>query len=278
MEKRIRGRGRAGNPEGPDCQGEPSGDLKRQIKDLEAERNRLRIESSMLRKANELLKKEMGADYSLLSNREKALVVGALEGGIPHSEDAEGDRTEEIYLFLRKKGHQNRQIRGPKAADEGDFHRQLPLLRLQEDEAARRGAHRKAPCREGCHEDHARGATQRLQAQAKEILIVHGGISPLAENVIKRDFKAGKPFQNALTDITDFSLGDGKVYLSPMIDCFTGCPINWTIGKSPNSLLTTDMLDKTYELAGDSGMVVHSDRGFHYRYRPGRTGWRNTAT
>ena len=34
----------------------------------------------------------MGADYSLLSNREKALVVGALEGGIPHSEDAEGNR------------------------------------------------------------------------------------------------------------------------------------------------------------------------------------------
>ena len=32
----------------------------------------------------------------------------------------------------------------------------------------------------------------------------------------------------------------------------------------PNLLLTTDMLDKTYEIAGDSGMVVHSDRGFHY--------------
>ena len=41
------------------------------------------MENSMLRKANELLKKEMGADYSLLSNREKALVVGALEGEFP---------------------------------------------------------------------------------------------------------------------------------------------------------------------------------------------------
>ena len=28
---------------------------------------------------------------------------------------------------------------------------------------------------------------------------------------------------------------------------------------------TLDLLDKTHELAGDSGMVIHSDRGFHYR-------------
>ena len=67
----------------PERQGEPREDLRRQIKDLEAERNRLRMENSMLRKANERLKKEMGADYSLLSNREKALVVGALEGEFP---------------------------------------------------------------------------------------------------------------------------------------------------------------------------------------------------
>ena len=85
-----------------------------------------------------------------------------------------------------------------------------------------------------------------------------GEISPESENIIKRDFKANEPYSKSLTDITEFSLCDGKVYLSPLIDCFTGVPITYTIGKSPNSELTNTMLEQAHEIIGDSNMIVHS--------------------
>jgi putative transposase len=42
-----------------------------------------------------------------------------------------------------------------------------------------------------------------------------GEISPAPENLINRDFKAATPNQKWLTDITEFQIPAGKVYLSP---------------------------------------------------------------
>ena len=49
-----------------------------------------------------------------------------------------------------------------------------------------------------------------------------GGISPQVENIVNRKFVVNNPYKQALTDITEFALKDGKVYLSPLIDCFDG--------------------------------------------------------
>ena len=70
-----------------------------------------------------------------------------------------------------------------------------------------------------------------------------GVISPESENIIKKDFKANESYSKSLTDITKFSLCEGKVYLSPLINGFTGVQITYAIGKSPNSKLTNTMLD-----------------------------------
>ena len=37
-----------------------------------------------------------------------------------------------------------------------------------------------------------------------------------------RDFHAEQPNTKWLTDITEFAIPAGKVYLSPVIDCFDG--------------------------------------------------------
>lgn len=50
-----------------------------------------------------------------------------------------------------------------------------------------------------------------------------GEITPAVENVIDRNFHATKPNQKWLTDITEFSIKAGKVYLSPIIDCSMVC-------------------------------------------------------
>lgn len=92
-----------------------------------------------------------------------------------------------------------------------------------------------------------------------------GEITPEVPNIINRDFKATKPFEKALTDISEFPMCDGKVYLSPLIDYYDELPITWTIGKSPNTTLTNTMLDKAHKIIRDKMIIIHSDRGFHYR-------------
>ncbi len=55
-----------------------------------------------------------------------------------------------------------------------------------------------------------------------------GEISPAPDNVLNRDFSAGSPNEKWLTDITEFHIPAGKVYLSPMIDCFDGMVVSWS--------------------------------------------------
>lgn len=48
------------------------------------------------------------------------------------------------------------------------------------------------------------------------------------------DFTAGRPNELLVTDITEFRLPRGeKCYLSPVIDCFDGRPVAWSIGMRP---------------------------------------------
>ena len=42
------------------------------------------------------------------------------------------------------------------------------------------------------------------------------------ENLIKQDFQADAPYQKLLTDITQIGCLDGKLYISPIMDCFNG--------------------------------------------------------
>jgi transposase InsO family protein len=88
------------------------------------------------------------------------------------------------------------------------------------------------------------------------------------ENLINRDFRAAAPNEKWLTDITEFQIPAGKVYLSPVIDCFDGLVISWSIGTRPDAELVNTVLDAAIEAIGssDSRPVVHSDRGAHYRW------------
>ena len=60
---------------------------------------------------------------------------------------------------------------------------------------------------------------------------------------------------------------DGKVYLSPVIDCFDGLVVAWKMSRSPNAHLTNGMLkEAAATLPGDCKPVLHTDRGAHYRW------------
>lgn len=74
-----------------------------------------------------------------------------------------------------------------------------------------------------------------------------GEIPPAAPNLLQRNFKAEKPNEKWLTDITEFRIPSGKVYLSPIIDCFEGAVVSWTISTEPNTNLVNTMFDNALE-------------------------------
>lgn len=87
------------------------------------------------------------------------------------------------------------------------------------------------------------------------------------DNLIARDFKAEQPNQKWLTDITEFQLPAGKVWLSPVVDCFDGKVVSWSLSTRPDAELVNTMLDNAVEtLNAGERPVIHSDRGWHYRW------------
>lgn len=83
--------------------------------------------------------------------------------------------------------------------------------------------------------------------------------------LIKRNFQADKPNKKLLTDITEFRIATGKVYLSPMIDCFDGLVISWSIGTSPIAALANTMLSAaTSVLKNNEKPTIYTDRSGHY--------------
>lgn len=94
-----------------------------------------------------------------------------------------------------------------------------------------------------------------------------GESAPAADNLLNRDFHTEIPNVKWVTDITEFSIAAGKVYLSPMLDCFDGLVVSWAIGTSPNAELANSMLDRAIKtLRAGEHPVIHSDRGGHYRW------------
>jgi len=94
-----------------------------------------------------------------------------------------------------------------------------------------------------------------------------GDVSPAVENHVKRSFHADAPNVLWLTDITQFKIPAGRIYLSPMYDCFDGAIVAWSISTNPNAELVNTMLDLSIaKLAKGELPTVHSDQGAHYRW------------
>lgn len=106
-----------------------------------------------------------------------------------------------------------------------------------------------------------------LTKKTKKYNSYAGEITPSVSNKIKRNFSSNKPNIKWLSDITELAIPAGKVYLSPIIDCFDGLIVAWEISQSPNSNLVNSMLDNAINLLSPNEKpILHTDRGVHYRW------------
>lgn len=88
----------------------------------------------------------------------------------------------------------------------------------------------------------------------------------VAPNVLKREFTAGEPNQKWVTDVTEFKVGQDKLYFSPIKDLFNGEIVAYSFDTRPVFTLVTSMLTKAQQKLGISEKpMLHSDQGWHYQ-------------
>lgn len=95
-----------------------------------------------------------------------------------------------------------------------------------------------------------------------------GEVGKIAPNILQRDFTSAKPLMKLVTDITEFSLFNEKLYFSPILDLYNGEIISYQISSRPNYALVRDMLDDTLrKMSATKDVIIHSDQGWHYQMR-----------
>ena len=90
--------------------------------------------------------------------------------------------------------------------------------------------------------------------------------SNVAPNVVNRDFKKN-PRKVLLTDITYLFFGNGKCYLSTILDAFTHEVLAYKVSRSFKVDFVIDTVDALISEHGstlDNETIVHSDQGCHY--------------
>ena len=81
-----------------------------------------------------------------------------------------------------------------------------------------------------------------------------------------RHFETTQVNQKWTTDISEFHISSGKLYLSPILDMHNREIISYNISTRPNFDQITDMLNKAFSQFEDlSGLVFHSDQGWQYQ-------------
>jgi len=95
-----------------------------------------------------------------------------------------------------------------------------------------------------------------------------GEVGKVAPNILNRDFYANKPQEKWVTDVTEFAVGERKVYLSPILDLFNGEIISYNLSLHPTFHQTADMLDKAFaKIPDNTGLILHSDQGWQYQMK-----------
>ena len=81
-----------------------------------------------------------------------------------------------------------------------------------------------------------------------------------------RDFSTSSVNEKWTTDISEFHIAAGKLYLSPILDMHNREIVAYNISRSPSYIQIADMLNKAFSKFDDLGnLIFHSDQGWQYQ-------------
>ena len=240
------------------------------VEELRRQNAQLKMDNAILRETIGVLKKDPSVDPGDLSNREKTEIVDALRGkfplndllarlGLPRSSYyyqrgaiAAGDKYAGLRGLVAEIFHAVKDSRGYRYVNSELRKREEPVT--VSEKVVRR------IMREG-------GLQVVYGKEKRKYSSYVGEVGEAPDNLVGRDFHAGAPNELWLTYITEFKIPAGKVYLSPILDCFDGMLPAWSIGLHPTAELANSSLRAACAtLAEGEHPVEHSDRGGHYRW------------
>lgn len=238
--------------------------------DLETLKKRceaLELDNAILRETIGILKKDPSVDPRELSNREKTQVIGALKTVFPLHQLMKTLRIARSSYYYHVSQMRRKDV----------YAEIRPRIQALFDLGRHTYGYRRIwSCLRSEGIRISEKVVRRLMMELGLQVIVKrrrrysnylGEITPAPENMINRDFHAAKPNEKWLTDITEMAAADGKVYLSPIIDCFDGAVVTWKLSRKPNAHLTNGMLRNAIQhLKPGVKPVIHTDRGAHYRW------------
>ena len=86
-----------------------------------------------------------------------------------------------------------------------------------------------------------------------------------SDDLIKRNFRANKPLEKCITDVTEIKTLDGKLYISAIFDCFDLTVLGLAMDTNMKATLCERTLENAYKAYPDiRGSILHSDRGTQY--------------
>lgn len=105
--------------------------------------------------------------------------------------------------------------------------------------------------------------------RAKKYCSYRGDVGTIAPNLVKRHFDLGEPYKVFGTDVTQFRIGEDKLYLSPIIDFHTREIVAYDISIHPNMLQIKRMMNQLVDNYGEylAGSIIHSDQGWQYQQK-----------
>ena len=84
----------------------------------------------------------------------------------------------------------------------------------------------------------------------------------------KRHFETTGPNEKWTTDVSEFKLPTGKLYLSPILDMYDSSIISYDISTSPSLEQTKRMLNEAFKQYPNlEGLIFHSDQGWQYQHQ-----------
>jgi len=191
-------------------------------KQLLEEHEKIAMERDILVKTLEILKKDPGVNPETLSNREKVVIIDAL--GERYSRPVLRRR-----LHLYRSSYYDARLR---LSQKDKYYEIRQILHKIFEESRRtygyRRIWRKLKTRGICLSEKI---VRQLMKQEGLFVICHkksryqsykGEITPAPDNILNRNFHAQQPNEKWVTDITEFHIPVGKVYLSPILDCYDG--------------------------------------------------------
>lgn len=89
----------------------------------------------------------------------------------------------------------------------------------------------------------------------------------IAANVLARQFESVQANEKWVTDVTEFKVGEDKLYLSPLMDLYNREIVSYTLKRRPTYDLVAEMMSQALaQLPENASPLVHSDQGWHYQH------------